>query len=205
VAAAADGQHQEGKLAVRVEVQNAGAPTVMVDPKTVSFSLCHRPDAGPRGCGPPVRALDPERLLLGLDQAAARQRAAASDEAALGGALLLLDAVALVGAVASGSGRGVALAADNAAAVTVTTGAAAEGHGRMASAFGNERQSLAARALRLTTLPPGQGVAGLVYLPGDLPGGWLRLSLEVGGQRFQFPFRVVVDGVEPSVEPASDR
>jgi hypothetical protein len=65
-----------------------------------------------------------------------------------------------------------------------------------------ERQNVAAHALRLTTLGPGQGTAGLVYLPANYHASAVRLFIDVGGQHFRFPFRQTVYGQPDTVTRA---
>jgi hypothetical protein len=192
--AAAFALQQDDRIAVRLEVQNSGDRAVTVEPRGIFYKTCARRTEA--SCSRSAFVLDPEKMLIDLELAGGQERAAAINSAAFGTALLLLDTVAVLGNAASGKGRAAARAADTGAAIAGTTVASLEQHEQGLTALEIERQNLATQALRLTTLAPGQGMAGLVYMPADFRAAALRLYVDIGGLQFRFPFLQTVYGYD---------
>jgi hypothetical protein len=181
----------DDKIVLRLEAQNMGARPLDLDPLQLAFTTC----TGPHVCAPPRRVLDPEAALIALDQAQARERASQENAAVVGGALLLLDTAAAVSSVASGKPGHAAAFMEQGAATVALTSAASNGAQANIDRMQIEKQNWAAVALRRTTLFPGQGLAGFVYLPIDPAADkvWLRVHL-VGLDEVWFPFKQVVIG-----------
>lgn len=180
-------EHQDGPLlGLRLEVENATEARLEVDPKNVTFTKCG--DETVASCAPTQRVIDPEQTLADLDVAQSRGMADAANSQALLGTLVLLNAV---GDVAS-AGRGHPSAGlHTMAAADLMEGDAATRNNTLAT-IARRRQLWSNQALRRNTLDPGQGAAGLVYLPIDLRANYIWLHVRVAESLFQFRFEQVV-------------
>ncbi len=200
VQVAAAFEHQDGRaLAVRVEVRNDSDDRLEVDPGNITYSVCRTVDV--RSCAASQRVVDPEQMLAALDTAQSRNVAEAANSQAFLGTLVLLNAVGDVASVASGhanrnTGVGTAMAVD---AMDSNANAADSAQTSIAV----QRQVWSDQALRRNSLFPGQGTAGLVYLPINLQAGFVWLQITVAGRTFPFHFAQTVTRVETTTTVSS--
>jgi hypothetical protein len=187
-------EHQDGRsLGLRVEVENDTADKLEVDPSAVTFTQCRA--MAIETCGPTHRVIDPERMLAALDERQSREQADAANSQAFLGTMVMLSAVGDVASVASGhanrhTGDSTAVAYD------VMQGDAAAHNSELAS-MGVQQQIWSNEALRRSTLFPGRGAAGRVYVPIDLGAQIVWLHVQTGGHTFSFPFRQDVTRLDP--------
>ena len=181
--------HQDGStLGLRVEVQNGTEANLDVDPREFTFTNCR--DARPSSCSLTTRVINPERVLLALDERQSRERANGANAQAALGALVILSAVGDVATVASGradrnTGTGTV------AAASLMSSDAAGRDTRLAS-ITYQQAIWSNEALRHNTLFPGNGTGGRVYVPIDLDASVVWLHVRTGGRVFSFPFQQVV-------------
>lgn len=175
--------YQQGPLlAVRVKVENQSQEVITVEPAMLSFSTCKA------ACSERAPVVDPERMLVAIDLEKHQHSAQAQNDAALGETLVFLNVVSAIGSAASGSGRQAAIAASNAAVVAAETNVAVAGHQMARSALDTQRATLSSEALRITTLAPGQGTAGIVFLPANFGAQAVNLYLDLPRRAFEFRF-----------------
>ena len=175
--------HQDGRyLAFRVEVANDSQERFDVDPKEMHFATC----ASEANCSLKRPVADPEQKLLALDHAHAQAEADARNMAATGTALVLLSATADVASSTGGRSQHwgeramlASLSVDNSVAAS---------HHSLGSIDAN-RFAWSAAAFRRTTLLPGHGAAGLVYVPLRPEAKYVWLEVTVAGEDFSFPFQ----------------
>jgi hypothetical protein len=181
---------QQGTIALRVEVENLRDETVIVDPRQMYYRTCPLFHSGPNDgdCTPAAEVMDQEGVLDALERDRVREQPDETAAAVVGTVLLLLAAVAVAKVAERALGR-YQPPGDTALLFHDDNGTSRE---RVAAARELERQNLATRALRLTRLPPAQGVAGLVYVPIDPGARSLRLFMSIAGQQFRFPFQQAV-------------
>jgi hypothetical protein len=193
VRVAAAFEHQDGPtLALRVEIQNGTSDRLEVDPQGITFSVCRT--LGVLSCRPSQTVIDPERMLAALDTEESRDTAATKNSQAFLGTMVLLSAVGDVATVASGhanasTGAGTALAAS-----AMDDDAAAASSAQASIAV--QRQVWSNQALRRNSLFPGQGTAGLVYIPINFQAGFVWLQVTVGGRTFPFHFAQTVTQIQ---------
>jgi hypothetical protein len=193
VAAAFD--HQDGRaVAFRVEVENDSPTRFDVDPVDMRFTTC----VSESTCAPRLAVADPEQMLVRLDRLRAREEANATNTATAGAALVLLSATADAAAIAKGRTRD---AGERTALAAVAADSAVGAHDRRLGRIDSEREVWSTAAFRRTTLLPGQGAAGLVYVPLAAEARVVWLGVSVAGREFWFPFQQAV--VAPSPTPAS--
>jgi hypothetical protein len=194
VRVAAAFEHQEGNsLSVRLEIENETEAPIEVSPDDVTFMTCPSPDN--QTCAGSWGVVDPEQVLDGLDQHQSRAVADAANAEALDTSLVLLSAVGDVAAIGTGhANRSTGLG---------TAALAADGEADAARAK-DDRSSVASQrelwsnvAFRRSTLAPGRGASGLVFLPIDLKAKYLWIHVRAGGQTFPFGFKQTVRKVEP--------
>jgi hypothetical protein len=182
-------EHQNGgALGLRVEVQNGTGAQLDVDPREFTFSACAT--AGIEACAPTKRVIDPEQVLAALDEKQSRDQAAAANSQALLGTLVILSAVGDVATMASGhadlhTGDGTI------ATAALMSSDAAERSAGLAS-ISVQQTVWANEALRRSTLVPGRGVGGRIYLPIYLEAQFVWLHVRTGAHVFSFPFRQTV-------------
>jgi hypothetical protein len=182
-------EHQDGpNLGLHVEVENGTEGKLYVDPSEFTFTSCRTADLG--SCDLTRRVVDPERVLLALDERQSRERADAANSQALLGTLVVLNAVGDVASVASGR------ADHNTGQGTVATAALmqsdAAARNSQLSAISVQQSIWSNEALRRNTLFPGRGTAGRVYVPIDLNAQIVWLHVRTGGHVFSFQFQQVV-------------
>lgn len=177
--AAAFERGTEGVITFRVEVQNDSEQAVEVSPSQIWFTRCR----GPVGlvCDSPVYVRDPERALASIDRDAAVARADAINSEGLTSGLLLLSAVADVASLAAGDHSARSSSADTLALAH----AEKANHELLASSIESTRQMWADVALRRTTVTPGHGAGGLVFMPADTEATFVRLTVAIGDRRFE--------------------
>jgi len=191
--------HQDGPaLGLRVEVENGTAANLDVDPREFTFTTCR--SLQPTSCSLTTRVIDPERVLLALDERRSREQADGANAQAALGALVILSAVGDVATIASGhsdrnTGTGTV------AAASLMSSDAAGRDTRLAS-ISHQQALWSNEALRHNTLFPGSGTGGRVYVPIDLHAGVVWLHVRTGGRVFSFPFQQVVTEV---AEPRTRR
>jgi hypothetical protein len=184
----------EQRLVFRVELQNLAPQRQDVGPHQITYRTCVRP----RSCGSQKRVIDPEERLLALDVARSRTRASQQDSAGLGGALLMLNAVATVGAVAQGDSKQASRLASDGLLLAESTSHSNERHDQQVASIEAEKLDWAASALRRTTLGPDQGIAGMVHLPLDLEATRIWLGVTVDENTLWFGFEQGVISVAPA-------
>jgi hypothetical protein len=195
-------EHQSGMtLGLRVEVQNASAGQLDVDPREFTFTACGT--ASIDSCAPTRRVIDPEQVLAGLDERQSREEAAATGSQTLLGTLVILNAVGDIAAVASGhadfhTGQGTATAAALMASDAAARDATLSSISAQQTIWTNE-------ALRRSTLVPGRGIGGRIYLPIYLDAQIVWLHVRSGGRVFSFPFRQVVNRFDVPSSAGPDR
>jgi hypothetical protein len=194
VVAAAFDHQREDAIAFRVEVLNGSAAAVDVDPARLLYVTC----TAPATCSNRMAVIDPERVLLDLDQERARQRAEQTNAQTLGTVLVLADTVAAVGSAATGHGRAAAGAALQASDHASEAADASAAHGAAITMIDGAHQDWSATALRRSTLYPSQGVAGLVFIPIDASAASIWLGVSAGSELYWFPFHQTVYRDDPA-------
>ncbi len=182
-------EHQDGRtVGLRLEIENGTDARIEVGPEDVTFTSCV--DETVASCAPTHGIIDPEQMLAALDVAQSRGAAEAANSQALLGTLVLLSAVGDVASVAGGHAH--ASTGLRTAATADLMGSDAAARNSAQETIGLRRQLWSDQALRRNTLDPGQGTAGLVYLPIDLRAGYVWLHVRLAGALFQFRFEQVV-------------
>jgi len=196
VAAAFDYQHDD-RLAFRVEVENRSAARVNVDHQSISYVAC----ASPKTCSPRYAVVDPERELLAMDLARAQARADQTNSERAGAGLALLGLAGAVAGAASGNAHagGAALVAGASAASVADDASAAAA--QQVFMIDSAQHAWTLTALRRTTLFPGEGAGGDVFLPLAPAAVAVWLRVDIGPATFWFPFRQVVQN--PPVAPGA--
>jgi hypothetical protein len=176
----------------RVEVQNVSASPFLVVPARFYYAACSRSANGrSRPCLPSHPAVNPEQVLLDLDMAHARTQASVANEEALGGALLFLNLAAGMANVASGNRRGAGAALAGAAvSSSMMSSASAEGNAESAN-YESARSNWSDTTLRKTTLLPGQGAAGIVFIDRQLDAREIVLAVRIDHEALDFPFEQI--------------
>jgi hypothetical protein len=188
-------EHQDGpNLGLRVEVQNGSGAALDVNPNEFTFTTCGATAIDT--CGLTLRVIDPEAVLMALDEQQSRERADAVNSQAALGTLVILSAIGDAATLASGHANvHTGEATLNAATLGQADLAARESHlGSMEvqqSIWSNE-------ALRRNTLFPGSGTGGRVYVPIDLKAQVVWLHVRTGGRTFSFPFQQTVTRLAPT-------
>jgi hypothetical protein len=194
VAVAFDHQRGDDQIGFRVEIENRSAARVDVDYRAVSYVTCTTPTT----CGTRYGVVDPERVLIDMDLASSRERAAKTNDEIANGGLAMLGVLGAVASVASHNAQGIGasanLAINAAAQVSVDDAAHEQGIVLIDSA----RRDWQASALRRTTLFPSEGVGGDVFLPIDRSAALVWVRVDVGPSKFWFRFRQTVYGAEAS-------
>jgi hypothetical protein len=187
-------ERQDGNLlAVRLEVENLTPNAIEVSPSRFTFATC--PTADTESCVGAYSVVDPEEAIQALDQNGSRARAAAHNEAVLDTTLVLLSAVGDVATIADGK-------SDRTTGLT-TVALAEHGQAAMARAEATQgsiehrRQVWSDVAFRRSTVGPGHGASGLVYMPAEPSARYVWLYVEAGGRTFPFGFVQQVQRVEP--------
>ena len=193
VRVAAAFEHQDGdNLAIRVEVENQRAEQIEINPSTVTFVTCK--DRELSSCTGARRVINPERMLLQLDEQQSRNAADAASDAAFYGPLLLLSAIGDVATIASGKGSGTTGLQSADIAHRMDTSAIR--HETASQSIASQRQLWSNVALRRNTVFPGSGTGGLVYLPVDTNARFVWVFLRpVGGKTVPFCFEQTVKEV----------
>jgi hypothetical protein len=192
-AAAAFAREQGEQVAFRVEVENASDHAVLVDPAKFYYRTCKlRTPPASRDCSTSHFVLDPERVLLALDLQRSRQRAQNSNGEAFWAALVLLNATAAVAGAATHDGHLVTHGLVGGAVATDEMNAKEADERNEAVSYEIERSNWALAALRKTTLAPGKGVAGLVFVPSDAKANEVSLYVQVQNDVLSFPFEQTV-------------
>jgi hypothetical protein len=187
VAAAFDEQVGD-LLGLRVEVANDTGERLDVDPRQFSFTPCA--GTARETCDRTLRIVDPERVIADLEERRSRERADAQNSQTFLGTLAILSAFTDVAAIATGkvdrnTGRST-LRLSNTMRLD-------DMDNRMAqSALDAQQAAWSNRALRRTTLFPGHGTGGRVYIPIYLAARTVWLHVRTGGQSFSFPFHQTV-------------
>jgi hypothetical protein len=174
----------EERLVFRVEFQNLGPQPLDAGPHLIVYRSCTQPQQ----CGPRTKVIDPEKRLLALDVARSRTRANQTNEAGLGAALLMLNAVATVGIAAQGKGEAASHLASDGLMLAESTSHSIERHENQITMIEAEKVDWAASALRRTTLGPQQGIAGLVHVPLHLESAQIWLGVLTDGPPLWFGF-----------------
>lgn len=183
VAAAFD--HQDGdRLGLRLEVQNDTEEAFVVSPRDVTFMTCPRQEH--TSCGYSYPVVDPEGMLLVLDAQRSRERAAAANEQAAYAPLLMLSLAADVASLGSKQGR--RRAGLHTASIGTQMQVSAAQRQTALLSIADQREVWSNTAFRRSTVTPGGGATGLIYLPIDPKARYLWLHVRAGGQVFPFGF-----------------
>jgi hypothetical protein len=187
VAAAFD--HQDGPtLGLRVEVQNATAGNLDVNPRDFTFTTCRA--SALATCSATRRIIDPEEVLAALDERESRERADAANSQAFLGTMVILSAVGDVATVASGHVDH--HTGDNTLATASLMGSDSAVRNTRLASIAIQQEAWSNEALRRNTLTPNRGTGGRIYLPIDLDAQLVWLHVRTGGRVFSFPFRQTV-------------
>jgi hypothetical protein len=186
VQVAAAFEHQLGKrLGLRVEVRNGTGERIEINPDFISFVTCAGEDDS--SCSDYKRVVDPEQVIESLDARRSREIADAADDRALNTAMVFLSAVGDVAEIASGkTSPTTGLQTD---AIATRGDNAESNHHRALSDIAARRALWADAALRRSTLEPGDGVAGFVYIPYRKQARYVWLQVSTGDRDFTFCFR----------------
>jgi hypothetical protein len=197
VAAAFDHQARAA-LGFRVEVQNVADKSLEIAPDDFVFVTCTTEES----CARPRRVVDPEAMLIALDQKQAAEEAAATNQAILGSTLLLLSVATDVASVASGR-------ADRSTGTSTMLLGQQLGNDearlhRTQMDIEQNRQVWSGAALRRTTLLPGRALAGHVYVPIDLSAREVWIGLRPDRQdRIWFRFKQAIHSPQQSSPQSS--
>lgn len=189
VAAAFDHQ-QDAMVGVRIEIVNESDEAFTFDPAAATYLACvgERVPAAGASCWAKESVVDPEQLLLQLDLTHSRERAAQEGDEATGAVFSLLGAVGGVAATANGDHRGATRSFSSGARTSSAYGQSAASHGDRADRAIGTKQFLQGNILRKSTIQPGQGVAGTIYLPIVQNATLVTLNVAVKHATFRFPF-----------------
>jgi len=187
-------ERQAGRtMGFRVELQNDSDASLVVDPSEMQFTTC----TSEQECVSSQPVVDPEQVLVALDEARSEEEAHAANASTTGTVLVLLAATADIAEASSRHDH-------HAGERTVMAGI------DLKSSESNSRQRLAQletettawsnSTLRRTTVAAGHGAAGLVYIPLDTKAHYVWLDVRVGGHDFWFPFQQLVATVRPHTE-----
>lgn len=171
-------------LGMRVEVENDSDDKVEVSPHHMTYVTCAT--AQRESCGAGDSVIDPEQMLTALDAQRSRERAEAVNDKAAMAPLLILS---VVGDAASLGSRH---PTNNSAAVANDMERDEARHEGAVAHIDSEHELWSNVALRRTTLFPGHGIAGNVYLPVDMKARRVWLFVDVGPHRFVFCFEQTV-------------
>ena len=192
---------QDGLLAFRVEIDNHTPVPLLMDPARFSYTTCRLASTPEKwACKGPMTVTDPEKALLDLDLGRARDKAENENAQAFAVGMMLLEVTA--GMAGAGTGKpNMALAGAAGMGLAADVAASAEGtENRQMTSYDFERAKWSTEALRKSTLFPGKQVGGMVYINRDLNAGEVRLFIQVGDERFAFPFQQLVIYPKPRVE-----
>jgi hypothetical protein len=176
-------EHQLGKrLGLRVEVRNGSGERIEVNPDRFSFVTCAGEDDS--SCSDYKGVIDPEEVIDSLDARRSRVAADAADDRAFNTAMVFLSAVGDVAGAASGSPR-----RSDTFDIINHGDIVDAGHHRTLSDIAARRTLWADAALRRSTLDPGDGVAGFVYIPYRKQARYVWLQVNAADRDFTFCFR----------------
>jgi hypothetical protein len=181
-AAAAFEYQTGGTVGFRVEVQNDSPDTLDIDPRGMSFRTCPTEQR----CAASQPVVDPEQMLIALDEARSEEEASAANTRAADSALLFLSIASDVADINRGHGQH-AGDATTLAAVNLKSSETAS-QSRLAL-IDSQKIAWSTSTLRRTTLPPGHGAAGLVFVPLDRDAQYVWLHVRAGAHDFWFPFQ----------------
>jgi hypothetical protein len=187
-------EHESQSLiALRVEIANESGARIDVDPHDVTYATC----LGdlPSSCAPAAFVIDPETVIDNLEVQHSIQTAKAANDATAGAVLVMLGAVADVGAAAHGHSGG----AQNTAAAANLSDSTNAGNAATIGGIENAQMTWTG-AFRRTTLFPGQGVGGSVFMPTVPDARVVWLQVKVGERKFMFCFWQEVKQVLPETE-----
>lgn len=187
-------QQRDNLASFHVEIENLSTMPIEVGPANFYWAACMRSQDGTkRTCGPSHWVTNPEKVLLDLDIARARQEADAENLQAFAGAFCLLD---LAGALGTGAKH--APMAKVAGAVAPIVAMSLDRAQTQAADYQAEQASWEGSALRKTTLPPGGRVTGLVYLTRDTSANEVSLQSRIAGEILELTFaQTLIDTRRP--------
>jgi hypothetical protein len=164
-------EHQaDDVLALQVDVENHTEARFDVSPADVTYATCS--SQTPLSCAPPARVVDPEQVLDTLEALHADHVATARN------AQPIAPYQRIVGVTPAGTTSDMVPAS-----TAVDTAYQTYRRGRA-----EEARMIWADAFRRTTLFPGQGYGGPVYIPVVPTAKLVRLQVMVGARKFQFSF-----------------
>jgi hypothetical protein len=174
------------RLVFRLEVQNTGEDRVEIDPRQMTFVACV---SVPHQCVHEQPVIDPEAELANLDRERSSEEHERADRALAGLPLLLLSPIVAIAATGAGDDKSARRLARESRAERADDERADARTDRRLSQIAGEKLTWEAAALRRTTLFPGEGLAGEVYVPTDREATALWVGVRVRGERSWFPFR----------------
>jgi len=188
-AAVAFVREQGNHLAFRVEIESLSDKPILVDPARFYYVTCAQKGQPPtRMCSKSRYVTNPEQALLDLDVAESRRTAGAANDEAFFGAMMLLEATAVVAGATTRHGNGMTAPLIAAGETAASLRAAEQANFHQASAYELERANWSTAALRKSTLFPGGRVAGLVFVEKDPSVSEVSLQIRAGADILPFGF-----------------
>jgi len=187
-------EHQDGDtLALRVEVANDTPAPIELDPSDMSFNVCQTNQR--ETCSPAAYVINPEQVLADLARAKSRNDADQTNDQIFLGTIALLSVATDVAAIGTGhadhnTGRLTHDIANDMAHDEAR-------HDSARASISSQQQLWADVALRRSTIPPGRGVGGRVFIPINTQARRVWLHVMVGGRTFSFPFTQTVSEISP--------
>jgi len=187
-------EHQDGDtLRLRVEVINQTSGLIDVKPQDFSYVTCTAEATASCGAAKPV--IDPEQVLGALDEREVREQADTINSQSVLVPLMLLSAVADVGAAARGHG-GLTTGLQT-AAIADSVDREEYRHDSAMQSIGTQREQWSNGAFRRNTLSPGAGVAGFVTIPIEANVRYVWFTVRAAGHRLPFCFEQSLKHVAP--------
>jgi hypothetical protein len=186
--AVAFAREAEGKIGLRVEVQNRGEKNLLLDSRNFSYRICHRVAEKGETCGKRFLVVDPEAEILAMEIQRRREQAANANEETFHTAMALLSLTGQIASAASGDHHASNHASANTNYFLNQAKAATANEQYQMSAFELARSNWELHAFRKTTTPPGQAVAGLVFVDRDPRASAVMLYATIDDEFYSFPF-----------------
>lgn len=201
--AVAFAHEQDGRLGLRVEVENRSEQTLLLDSRNFSYRICHWVQGKGETCGPRTYVADPEAAIDAMDIQRRRDQAANENAEAFHTVMGLLSVTGQLASVASGNHRSATQFGLGANFSLNQANALAAREQHQSTAYALARSNWELGAFRKTTTPPGRAVAGLVYVPQDPSASAIMLYAHVDDELYTFPFNQTV--LHPNRSPAPRR
>lgn len=180
-------QQEERYLALRVEIENGGTHSLVVDPAEMMVTPCTSENTS--SCGATDWVIDPERKLYAIDTRRSRERARAKDDRTSRAPLIFLAGVGDLANAADGH------LSSNIEAQQIAGNQDEARHQHVVERLEDEKERWLNVSLRHTTLLPGQSTSGIVYVPIDRSARFVWFQVDFGNLEFPFCFEQTVTGV----------